>query len=67
MSILLYFVSFASVAALVASVVAAVVWLAIKFVQAWGRFFRALLTPPGRTAVRSKSRIDMRSLKRAGQ
>jgi hypothetical protein len=67
MSILLYFVSFASVAALFASVLAATVWLAIKFFQAWGRFFRTLLEPPGRKAVRSRGRVDLHTLKRAGQ
>jgi hypothetical protein len=67
MSVLLYFVSFASVAALFASIVAATIWIAIKFFQAWGRFFRTLLEPPDRKAIRTKGRIDLNSLKRAGQ
>jgi uncharacterized membrane protein YcaP (DUF421 family) len=67
MNILMYFVSFASVAALLASIVAATLWIAIKFFQAWGRFFRALLEPPDPKAVRTRGRIDLNSLKRAGQ
>lgn len=67
MSILLYFVSFASVAALLVSLAAAAIWLAIKFCQAWGRFFQTLLEPPDRKAVRRTSRVDLNALKRAGQ
>lgn len=67
MGLLLYFVSFASVAALLASIVAATLWLAVKFFQAWGRFFRTLMEPPDRKAVRTKGRIDLTALKRAGQ
>jgi hypothetical protein len=67
MNILMYFVSFASVAALLASILAATLWIAIKFFQAWGRFFRTLLEPPDPKAVRTRGRIDLNSLKRAGQ
>jgi hypothetical protein len=67
MSILLYFVSFTSVVALCASIIAATVWLAIKFFQAWAHFFRTLLAPPDRKAVRATGRIDLSTLKRAGQ
>ena len=69
MNLLLYFVSFGSMFALVASVVAAAVWLVVKFVQAWGRFFQVLLAPPDQRAVRPKLRINPNPhyLKRAGQ
>jgi hypothetical protein len=66
-NILLYFVSFASVAALFASIIAVTIWIAIKFFQAWGRFFRTLLAPPERKAVRTRGRVDLNALKRAGQ
>jgi hypothetical protein len=67
MSILLYFVSFASVAVLFASVIAGALWLLVKFVQAWGRFFRVLLQPPDRAAIKTRRPIDMQAMKRAGQ
>jgi hypothetical protein len=46
MKLLLYFATFASVFALFASVIAGTLWVLTKFIQAWGRFFRALIVPP---------------------
>ena len=47
MKFLLYFVSFGSVFALFASVIAGTFWVLTKFLCAWGRFFRTLIVPPG--------------------
>ena len=47
MKLLLYVVSFGSVSAFFASVIAGILWVLIKFMQAWGRLFRALIAPPG--------------------
>ena len=46
MKLLLYLVSFGSVFAFFASVIAGTLWVLTKFIQAWGRFFRALIVPP---------------------
>jgi hypothetical protein len=43
---LLYFASFGSVFALFASVIAGTLWVLTKFIQAWSRFFHALIYPP---------------------
>jgi hypothetical protein len=68
MKILLYFATFASVFALFASVVGGTLWILIKFIQAWGRFFRALIAPRGIPKHR-KYVVDLQPhhLKRAGQ
>ena len=67
MTILLYFVAFGSLAVLVASFAVGAIWLTIKFFQAWGRFFRAMLEPPDPARIRPSARVDLNSLKRAGQ
>ena len=46
MKFLLYLLSFGSVFAFFASVIAGILWVLTKFMQAWGRFFRALIVPP---------------------
>ena len=67
MALLLYFVSFASVFALFASIIAGSLWLLVKFVQAWGRFFHALLYPPPQPRPRRRIDLNPHALKRAGQ
>jgi hypothetical protein len=69
MSVLLYFVSFASVLALLASAIAVAFWVLAKFFRAWGRFIRALFVPPDISRRRSdiSVHIDPNHLKRAGQ
>ncbi len=67
MSVLLYFVSFASIFALFASLAAAAIWLAVKFCLAWARFFRALLNPPPPAPRRRPIDLNAQLLKRAGQ
>jgi hypothetical protein len=69
MKLLLYFVSFASVFALFASVIAGTLWVLTKFIQAWGRFFRALIVPPDNPKHRRHVPVDLQPhhLKRADQ
>jgi hypothetical protein len=69
MKFLLYFVSFGSVFALFASVIAGTFWVLTKFIQAWGRFFRALIAPPEIPPRRNHVSAGVRPhyLKRAGQ
>jgi hypothetical protein len=69
MNLLLYFVSFGSVFAFFASVIMGSLWLLTKFIQAWGRFFRALLGAPDLSARRSNIPLGLHPLhlKRAGQ
>lgn len=61
-TVLLYLVSFASVFALFASVVAGLIWLLTKFA-------RALMAPPAIPKHRSNAAVDLQlhHLKRAGQ
>jgi hypothetical protein len=69
MKLLLYLVSFGSVFAFFASVIAGTLWVLIKFFQVWGRFFRALIGPPD-IAKRRKDvpfGLQPHHLKRAGQ
>jgi hypothetical protein len=67
MSVLLYCASYGSVLALFASFVGVTLWISVKLIQAWGRFFQALLNPPA--GPRNRVRIDPNPhyLKRAGQ
>jgi hypothetical protein len=53
---------------LIASIIAAALWVLIKFVRACGRFFRALLNPSAQSP-RAQTKIDVNPhlLKRAGQ
>jgi hypothetical protein len=67
MNLLLYFVSFGSVFALFGSVTAGTLWVFAKFLQAWGRFFRALIAPPAIRDRRKDVAVDFYHLKRAGQ
>jgi hypothetical protein len=69
MKLLLYLVSFASVFALFASVIAGTLWVLTKFIQAWGRFFRALIVPPNIPQRRNEVPVGLHPhhLKRAGQ
>ncbi|MGA6945840.1 MAG: hypothetical protein WBZ27_28190, partial [Pseudolabrys sp.] len=46
MKLLLYVVSFGSVFAFFASIIVGILWVLTKFMQTWGRFFRALIVPP---------------------
>jgi hypothetical protein len=68
-NILLYFASFGSVFAFFASVIVGTLWLLIKFIQAWGRFFHALIYPPRVPKGRKDFRLRLQPhhLKRAGQ
>jgi hypothetical protein len=69
MKLLLYFASFGSVFVLFATVIGGTLWLLTKFIQAWGRFFRALIFPP-RIPQRRKDiplGLHPHHLKRAGQ
>ena len=69
MKFLLYFASFGSVFALFATVIAGTLWVLIKFIQAWGRFFRALIDPPSIPKRREDVPVGFHPhhLKRAGQ
>jgi hypothetical protein len=69
MKLLLYVVSFGSVSAFFASVIAGMLWVLIKFMQAWGRLFRALIAPPGIPKRRKDVSVGLQPhhLKRAGQ
>ena len=69
MKFLLYFVSFGSVFALFASVIAGTFWVLTKFIQAWGRFFRALIVPARNppTSQRCSVGFHPHHLKRTGQ
>jgi hypothetical protein len=68
MKLLLYVVSFGSVFAFFASVIAGTLWVLTKFVQAWGRFFRALITPQDIPKRRKGVPVGLpHHLKRAGQ
>ena len=68
MKFLLYFVSFGSVFALFASVIAGTFWVLTKFLCAWGRFFRALIVRRKSPNVATMSlSVPPTSLKRAGQ
>jgi hypothetical protein len=68
MKFLLYFVSFGSVFALFASVIAGTFWVLTKFLCAWGRFFRALIVPPEIPQRRNDVSVGVHPhLKRAGQ
>jgi hypothetical protein len=66
MDLLLYFVSFGSMFALVVSIFAGALWVFLGFCRAWGRFFQALANPQPRPR---NVRIDPNPyyLKRAGQ
>jgi hypothetical protein len=69
MKLLLYLVSFGSVLTFFASVSAGTLWVLTKFIQAWGRFFRALIVPPGIPKRRKDVSVGLQlhHLKRAGQ
>jgi hypothetical protein len=69
MKLLLYIVSFGSMFALFASVIAGTFWILAKFIRAWGRFFRALIVPPDIPKRRKDVPVGLqpRHLKRAGQ
>jgi len=69
MKLLLYFLSFGSVFALFASVIAGTLWVLTKFIQAWGRFFRALIVAPNIHKRRKDIPVGLHPhhLKRAGQ
>ena len=69
MKLLLYFASFGSVFVLFATVIGGTVWLLTKFIQAWGRFFRALIFPPSIPQRRKEVPVGLHPhhLKRAGQ
>jgi hypothetical protein len=69
MKLLLFLVSFGSVLAFFASVIAGTLWVLTKFIQAWGRFFRALIVPPDIPKRRKDVSIGLQPhhLKRAGQ
>jgi hypothetical protein len=64
--LLLYFATFGSVFALFASVIGGTLWLLTKFIQAWGRFFRALIVPPLIPKHRKYLDLQPNHLKRAG-
>jgi hypothetical protein len=69
MKLLLFLVSFGSVLAFFASVIAGTLWVLTKSIQAWGRFFRALIVPPDIPKRRKDVSIGLQPhhLKRAGQ
>jgi hypothetical protein len=69
MNLLLYFVSFGSVFAFFASVIVGTLWALTKFIQSWGRFFRALIAPPDMSTRRNGLPLALHphQLKRAGQ
>lgn len=69
MNILLYFASFGSVFAFFASVIVGTLWVLTKSIQAWRRFFHALIYPPNVPKRRKDIPIGLHPhhLKRAGQ
>ena len=67
MKFLLCVISFGSVFAFFASVIAGTLWVLTKFIQAWGRFFRALIVPPNIPKRRKNVTVGLQPLKRAGQ
>jgi hypothetical protein len=69
MKLLLYFASFGSVFALFASVIAGTLWVLTKFIQAWSRFFHALIYPPNVPKRRKDVPVGLQQhqLKRAGR
>jgi hypothetical protein len=69
MKFLLYIASFGSVIAFFTSVIAGILWVLTKFIQAWGRFFRALMVPPDIPKRRKDLAVSLQPhhLKRAGQ
>jgi hypothetical protein len=69
MNILLYFASFGSVFAFFAGVIVGTLWVLTKFIQAWGRFFHALIYPPNVPKRRKHLPVGLQQqhLKRAGQ
>ena len=69
MTLLLYFATYGSLFALFASAVAAIIWVAIKFLQALRRFLLALLLPAEASLQQADARVvfDPNQLKRAGQ
>jgi hypothetical protein len=69
MKLLLYFATFGSVFALFASVIGGTLWVLAKFIQAWGRFFRALVVAPSIAERRKDVPVGFHPhhLKRAGQ
>ena len=69
MNILLYFASFGSVFAFFAGVIVGTLWVLTKFIQAWGRFFYALIYPPNVPKRRKHLPVGLQQqhLKRAGQ
>ena len=69
MKLLLFLVSFGLVLAFFASVIAGTLWVLTKFIQAWGRFFRALIVPPDIPKRRKDVSVGLQPhhLKRAGQ
>ena len=66
MNFLMYFASFGSVFVFFASAIAGILWVLTKFVQAWGRFFQALIYPPKTRKHRVSVPANLH-LKRAGQ
>jgi hypothetical protein len=60
-------VSFGSALTLLLVVSAMTLWVVSRFVQAWGRFFQALLNPPAIPASRIRIDPNPHYLKRAGQ
>jgi hypothetical protein len=69
MTLLLFLVSFGSVLAFFASVIAGTLWVLTKLIQAWGRFFQALIVSPDITKRRKNVSVGFQPhhLKRAGQ
>jgi len=69
MKFLLYVVSFGSLFAFFASVIAGTLWVLTKFMRAWGRFFRALIVPPAIPQHHKDVPVGLqpRHLNRAGQ
>jgi hypothetical protein len=69
MKLLLYVVSFGSVFAFFASIIVGILWVLTKFMQTWGRFFRALIVPPDIPKRRKNVAVGLQPhhLKRAGQ
>jgi hypothetical protein len=69
MKLLMYFACFGSVLVFFASAIGGTLWVLTNFIQAWGRFFRALIFPPNIPKRREHVSIDLYShhLKRAGK
>jgi hypothetical protein len=69
MKFLLFVVSFGSVFAFFASIIAGMLWVLTKFVRAWSRFFHALIFPANIPKRRKDVSVGFQPhhLKRAGQ